>query len=212
MGRPPLLSPARLRQARTWAGQGLTHAEIGRKLGVSRSRISELLKQHGVLPAPSPLSGGTGKAGGTGSGGTGADDEQADARAPAGPADHDGGQDPGDRAAGAGAGGEGAGWRVAARIETGTVACRYAGAMLVHAFTDRIGARGLLSAGTGASAARHTPADDLGILVCTQMSFTLGALTLEQTKHLIGCRRRSAGRTDVPAVTADLAAAPGRAG
>ena len=152
MGRPPLLSPARLRQARTWAGQGLTHAEIGRKLGVSRSRISELLKQHGVLPAPSPLSGDTGKAGGTGSGGTGADDEQADARAPAGPADHDGGQDPGDRAGGD-AGGEGAGWRVAARIETGTVACRYAGAMLVHAFTDRIGARGLLSAGTGASAA-----------------------------------------------------------
>ena len=30
------------------------------------------------------------------------------------------------------------------------------------------------------------PVDDLGILVCTQMSFTLGALTLEQTKHLTG--------------------------
>ena len=85
MGRPPLLSPARLRQARTWAGQGLTHAEIGRKLGVSRSRISELLKQHGVLPAPSPLSGDAGEAAGTGSGGTGADDEQAGTRAPAGP-------------------------------------------------------------------------------------------------------------------------------
>src|ERR1035437_9788310 len=40
MGPPPILSPARLRQARQWAGQGLTHAEIGRKLGVSRSRIS----------------------------------------------------------------------------------------------------------------------------------------------------------------------------
>src|ERR1039457_3856539 len=34
-GPPPILSPARLRQARLWAGQGLTHAEIGRKLGVS---------------------------------------------------------------------------------------------------------------------------------------------------------------------------------
>ena len=56
MGRPPILSPARLRQARTWAGQGLTHAEIGRKLGVSRSRISELIKQHGMLPAPAPCS------------------------------------------------------------------------------------------------------------------------------------------------------------
>src|ERR1019366_9538087 len=29
VGRPPTLSSARLRQARQWAGQGLTHAEIG---------------------------------------------------------------------------------------------------------------------------------------------------------------------------------------
>ena len=57
MGRPPMLSPARLRQARLWAGQGLTHAEIGLRLGVSRSRISELLRQHGVLPAPDSLPG-----------------------------------------------------------------------------------------------------------------------------------------------------------
>ncbi len=55
MGRPPILSTARLRQARLQAGQGLTHAEIGRKLGVSRSRITELIKQHGTLPAPGSL-------------------------------------------------------------------------------------------------------------------------------------------------------------
>ncbi len=55
MGRPPLLSSARLRQARLWAGQGLTHAEIGLRLGVSRSRITELIKQHGTLLAPEPL-------------------------------------------------------------------------------------------------------------------------------------------------------------
>ena len=54
MGRPPILSSARLRQARP-AGQGLTHAEIGLRLGVSRSRITELIKQHGTLPAPEPL-------------------------------------------------------------------------------------------------------------------------------------------------------------
>ena len=75
MGRPPILSPARLRQARTWAGQGLTHAEIGRKLGVSRSRITELIKQHGVLLTPGTLFGdaddtGAGPAGRDG-GGTG---------------------------------------------------------------------------------------------------------------------------------------------
>ena len=145
MGRPPILSPARLRRARTWAGQGLTHAEIGRRLGVSRSRITELIKQHGTLPAPGPLfedagdTGDTDAAGGTagqracGDAGTGQETR----------ASRDG------RAAGAEGDAEGddATWRVARRIETGTVACRYAGAMLVHAFTDRIGARDLLSAG-----------------------------------------------------------------
>ena len=38
----------------------------GRKLGVSRSRITELLKKHGTLPAPETLSGDTGEAARTG--------------------------------------------------------------------------------------------------------------------------------------------------
>jgi len=37
--------------------------EIGLRLGVSRSRISELIKQHGPLPAPGPLFGDTEAAG-----------------------------------------------------------------------------------------------------------------------------------------------------
>ena len=200
MGRPPLLSPAQLRQARTWAGQGLTHAEIGRKLGVSRSRISELLKQHGVLLGPSPLFGDTGEVAGPGPAAP-ARTTSWPTRAPAGTRITTAGRTPATALGGGDAGGEGAGWRVAARIETGTVACRYAGAMLVHAFTDRIGARGLLSAGTGASAAGAYWADDLGILVCTQMSFTLGALTLEQTKHLTGADAGAlAGLTRLPSL------------
>src|SRR5271157_5620894 len=179
MGRPPILSPARLRQARTWAGQGLTHAEIGRRLGVSRSRITELLKQHGTLPAPDPLFDDTGD---TGTGPA--------ARGDTAPGQHEGaagGEGEQDTGSGGEGHGQGASWQVARRIESGTVACRYAGAMLVHAFASRIGARGLLAAGTGASAAgAGAPVDDLGVLVCTQMSFTLGALTLEQTKHLTG--------------------------
>src|SRR5271165_5519376 len=146
MGRPPILSPARLRQARLWAGQGLTHAEIGRKLGVSRSRISELIKQHGTLPAPDPLFGDTEDtgAGPAARGGEGEQDAGSGDGAGQGTAGN------GDDRAGAGDDGEGASWPVAARIESGTVACRYAGAMLVHAFTSRIGAQGLLTAGTGA--------------------------------------------------------------
>ena len=90
---------------------------------------------------------------------------------------------------------------MAARIETGTVACRYAGAMLVHAFTDRIGARGLLSAGTGASAAGPRAGRRPGHPGITQMSFTLGALTLEQTKHLTGADAGAlAGLTSLPSL------------
>ena len=108
--------------------------------------------------------------------------------------------------------GPGATWRVAKRIETGTVACRYAGAMLVHAFTDPDRARALLTAGTGASAAgAGAPVDDLGILVCTQLSFTLGALTLEQAKHLTAADAGALAGLDVPALPADLAGTPGRA-
>ena len=76
MGRPPILSTARLRLARLQAGQGLTHAEIGRKLGVSRSRITELIKQHGTLPAPGSLFDDTGED-------TGARDTGEPARPPA---------------------------------------------------------------------------------------------------------------------------------
>jgi len=211
MGRPPILSPARLRQARLWAGQGLTHAEIGRKLGVSRSRISELIKQHGTLPAPDPLFGDTED---TGAGPAARDGEGAAPGQPGGTAGGEGEQDAGsgdgagqgtggngDDRAGAGDDGEGASWPVAARIESGTVACRYAGAMLVHAFTSRIGAQGLLTAGTGACPDAGTGVSDLGILVCTQMSFTLGALTMEQTKHLTAADAGAlAGLTRLPSL------------
>ena len=43
--------------------------------------------------------------------------------------------------------------------------------------------------------------DDLGILVCTQMSFTLGALTLEQAKHLTAADAGAlAGLTSLPSL------------
>src|SRR5271157_2755946 len=240
MGRPPILSTARLRQARLQAGQGLTHAEIGRKLGVSRSRITELIKQHGTLPAPGSLFDDTGEDTGardTGEparpardsedtahgqhAGTTSGDRDGPGDGPA-PGQHAGQQTCGDAGTGqetrgsrdgrtaaeadadddGDAEGPGATWRVAKRIETGTVACRYAGAMLVHAFTDRTGARALLTAGTGASAAGPgAPVDDLGILVCTQLSFTLGALTLEQAKHLTAADAGAlAGLTSLPSL------------
>jgi hypothetical protein len=217
MGRPPILSPARLRQARTWAGQGLTHAEIGRKLGVSRSRISELIKQHGVLLTPGTLPGdaddtgadpaardGAGNGPGQHAGTTGGESEQDTGGGDGAGTDGQGSGGSGDDQTGAEGDRDGGSWQVATRIESGTVACRYAGAMLVHAFTSRIGTQGLLRAGTGASAGTGAPGagvDDLGILVCTQMSFTLGALTLEQAKHLIAADAGAlAGLTSLPSL------------
>src|ERR1017187_7899262 len=224
LGRPPLLSPARLRQARQWAGQGLTHAEIGLRLGVSRSRISELIKQHGPLPAPGPLFEEAEVTEATAAGPAAGDGEDtAPGQRPGttesttvgegeqdtgGSGDGAGtdGQSAGDERAGAEGDGEGASWRVATRIESGTVACRYAGAMLLQACGDWIGAGGLLGAGTGASAAgtgsaAGAGAGDLGILVCTQMSFTLGALTLEQARHLTAADAGAlAGLTRLPSL------------
>ncbi len=195
---------------------------------MSRSRISELIKQHGTLPAPGLLFGGTedteaagpgpaarggdgtapgqrdDTAGGEGEQDTGSRDGAGTAGQPAG-GGADAGQGTGgsdDDRTGAEGDGQGASWRVATRIESGTVACRYAGAMLVHAFTSRIGAQGLLTAATGASAAgAGAPAGDLGILACTQMSFTLGALTLEQAKHLTAADAGAlAGLTQLPSL------------
>jgi hypothetical protein len=54
--------------------------------------------------------------------------------------------------------------------------------MLTHAFTTAIGAAGILEAGCGLAGAGA--AADLAVLNATAMGFTLGALTLEQTKHL----------------------------
>src|ERR1035437_1978515 len=151
MGRPPILSAARLQQARQWAGQGHTHAEIGHMLGVSRSRISELIKQYGTLPAPRPLFEEAEVTEATAAGPAAGDGEDtAPGQRPGttesttvgegeqdtgGSGDGAGtdGQSAGDERAGAEGDGEGASWRVATRIESGTVACRYAGAMLVHA-------------------------------------------------------------------------------
>ena len=79
--------------------------------------------------------------------------------------------------------------------------------MLVHAFTSRIDAQGLLRSGTGAAKAgagasgAGAGVDDLGILMCTQLSFTLGALTMEQTKHLIAAGAGAlAGLTSLPSL------------
>src|SRR5712691_1684711 len=199
-GRPASLSPAQVRQARLAAGAGVAHGEIARRLGVSRPLIVALLGAHGPLYPQDQLPGtGQAEADGPAEDTSTPGEQTAAAQGQAAP------QDPGaaeeDPAAAAAAeqdeedeGGqpvpEDSGGDSAAsgrpyhcqQAGPGTYRSRYAGAMLTHAFTSAIGAAGILAAGCGLDGA--DAAADLAVLNATAMGFTLGALTLEQTKHL----------------------------
>ena len=71
-----------------------------------------------------------------------------------------------------------------ARIGEGSFTSRYAGAMLLHAFLDRVGAAGVLVAGVRPRS-RGAAIDDLGLLTATCLSFALGTATVEAGKHLV---------------------------
>ncbi len=79
------------------------------------------------------------------------------------------------------------------RIEVGEVACRYAGAMLAHAFLDRIGAGKVfasLDTRTSESGGRARVFDDTALLCAVSLMFALGSSSIESAKHL---DRRSVG-------------------
>jgi len=172
MGRPPDLFPGQVRQARIWAGHRVPHAEIGRRLGVPRSVVTETLARSG---GPIEETAGLfepGDATGPGQ----ADSGQADSRS-------------GDSGSGAGQPGDGDGGVVSAagaRISEGVLATRYAGAMLVHACTHRLGMAALLGRAVadvpgGAGGQRY---DDIGVLCAVQAAFSLGFVSVEQFKYL----------------------------
>lgn len=69
----------------------------------------------------------------------------------------------------------------------GRFACRYAGAGLLNAYLDRVGAAGIVATVTGGPARRY---DDLAVLTAATLGFALGAGTVEGFKHL---RRAEAG-------------------
>jgi len=183
-GRPAGLTPGQVRQARSWAGAGVTHGEIARRLAVSRPLITALIGSHGPLYPQDELPG-TGQAG---------HDGNAPQERPAPQAAED--QPSEDRAAAAAEQEQEEQQQEEQQQEeqqqearpyhcqpaAGAYRSRYAGAMLTHAFTTAIGAAGILEAGCGLAGAGA--AADLAVLNATAMGFTLGALTLEQTKHL----------------------------
>jgi hypothetical protein len=66
----------------------------------------------------------------------------------------------------------------------GAAPSRYAGAMLAHAYYDRIGAEAILAAALPPGLARPRY-DDLALLTATSLAFALGVSSAEGTKHLI---------------------------
>ncbi len=200
-GRPPGLPAAAWERAARWRAGGASEAEIARRLGVAQSTVSRRLAGGGQQQLPWPA-----QAPAEPEEPAGEPEEPAGKPAePGGPAgqpaagpaapeaepgaDTAGGQ-PAAPAPGTGLMPRPAQDRVAlpgaglARAGTGEHPSRYAGAMLLHSYWDRIGAAVILSAALppGLSRQRY---DDLALLTVTAAAFALGASSAEGTKHLV---------------------------
>src|SRR5512144_1327994 len=173
-GRPPKLSERQVAQARTWAGQGLSQQAIAERLGVAQSVISELLARRGPLPlqprlpVPEPAQP------------TAPNTPDAQARAAEPATAEPATAEPVDSE-------PVAAFTGMSRVSTGTFLCRYAGAMLLHAYLDRVGAEAIFATLAGGPARRY---DDLAVLCTATLGVALGIDTVEGVKHL---RRGEAG-------------------
>src|SRR5216683_300948 len=213
-GRPRSLAGDQRDLARQWREEGESDLEIGRRLGVAGTTVARSLSARSARPAAE-----------TGTGprqeefelalpepelvpeqqpepgpGTGSGQEQAEPGAGVAAEEEPGRVEPGR----GGAGGEppspppGPG---GPRITGGVFWSRYAGAMLLHAFTAHAGAGQVLefAAGAGRPAGRPRRFGDVALLSVTSICFALGAETVEQIKHLTAaCAGPLAGLAVLP--------------
>ena len=177
------LAGASRAQARSWRAGGVADAEIARRLGVAQSTVLRRLgprdaQQELPAPVPDPAAGPEPV--------PGPEPEpvpEAGPEAEAGPGLADGGELAPAGQGGPAGGGIPAGFRPAGgpRITGGSLRCRYAGAMLLHAFASRVDAGAILAA----AGDRDGPGyPDVALLSVTSACFALGAATVEQFKHL----------------------------
>jgi hypothetical protein len=179
-GRPRKLAGNAWERAARWRAEGASDSEIARRLGVAQSTVSRRLGPAAVqeqLPdgepaAPGPRDG----------------EPEAGPAAPvpsSRPAAGTGSPAGAERAPGAGLVPVPAGDLAARPAGAPAVApSRYAGAMLAHAYLDRIGAEAILAAALPPGPAR-VRYDDLALLTATSLAFALGVSSAEGTKHLI---------------------------
>ncbi len=180
-GRPRKLAAGAWEQAARWRAGGASDSEIARRLQVAQSTVFRRLGPAAVqeqLPGGGPAGEAEPQAGGPEAGPA--------APGPGGPAA------PGPQASGPAAPEPGPGPEPSSRPAAGpgsaagteAAPSRYAGAMLAHAYLDRIGAEAILAAALPPGLARPRY-DDLALLAATSLAFALGVSSAEGTKHLI---------------------------
>lgn len=175
-GAPRKLSEARERRALKLSGSGATGAQIARRLGVSEATISRLLaRRRGAAMAHGELELAVGR---DRSGASGGEREAALEFE-----DRDGAiQRAGEHAEETeGLGEQPVAVEPVARLGEVEARSRYAGAMLLYPFLERLGAGDVLGALPGAAARRY---DAPALMLAASFGFVLGSGSLEQTKHL----------------------------
>jgi hypothetical protein len=179
-GRPASAGADALERARSWRGEGVADAEIGRRLGVHGTTVARWLGPR--QPAAEPLFAETGT----------------EAEPLPGPAAE---AEPAGTEAADGGGLVPAGLRAAGpRIAAGSFYSRYAGAMLLHAFASQVDAGAILAA-AGDRDRDGLRFADVALLSAASLCFALGAATVEQFKHLTAaCAGPLAGLAVLPDV------------
>ena len=183
-GRPPKLSDRQIAKARAWAGEGMSQRAIAGRLGVAQSGISELLARRGPTPVQQELLPGSDSTACEEANAGHDTDTVREATQPAREPDTVPEVDPA---------------AALARIGVGTVFSRYAGAMLLHPYLDRVGTEGIFASLAGAPGRRY---DNLAVLTTATLGFALGAGTVEGFKHL---RRGELGPVAGTAMVPELA-------
>lgn len=183
-GAPRKLSETQRRRAVKLSEGGVTGAEIARRMGVSEATISRLLARQPREAVQGELELYDSEAGDVSVDGEPSEQTAAPAEEAAVP----GGQsaDDGDATVTYAAEGGGQEPRVVpggplGRLGEAEVQSRYAGAMLLYPFLERLGVGDVLSALPAPAARRY---DAPALVLASSFSFALGGSSLEQAKHL----------------------------